>query len=152
MEIYRITTPNWADKLQASGFAGRWNSNGVPVIYAASSRSLACLENVVHRNRADPGNLFRVVVIFVPDSLKVEMINIEDLPDGWYRPNEVCYEICRKYGDSWATNNSSALLSVPSAIVRNERNFLLNPNHPDFSQVKLVDVEPFLFDPRIKTQ
>lgn len=50
MDIFSITHRKWADKLEASGYAARWNSNGLLLIYAAQSASLACLENLVHRN------------------------------------------------------------------------------------------------------
>lgn len=150
MEVFRITSRKWAGKLTASGFAARWNSNGVKVVYSAASRSLACLENVVHHNQKRLLQFFRVSVIYIPDDVSVEIINLSKLPAGWHVAREDGFERCRKYGDRWVENMNSAILCVPSAIVKNERNFLLNPSHPEFSQIRIVEKEPFFFDPRIK--
>lgn len=150
MEVYRITLKKWTSNLFASGSAARWNSKGIGVVYSAASRSLACLENVVHRNKRGIAGNFGVMVIYIPDDIKQVVIAVQDLPDGWHLPNEDAYEKCRLFGDKWAISNESAILIVPSAIVKNEKNILLNPNHPDFSKIKLIDNEPFFFDPRIK--
>ena len=150
MEVFRITTIKWANSLTPSGLAARWNSGGVSMIYAASSRSLACLENVVHRNKTSLTDYFRVMVIYIPDSLKTDILQVPDLPDGWYYSDETAYEKCRVFGNKWINSHDSAVLKVPSAIVKNEFNILINPLHKDFQKIKQIDNEPFFFDPRIK--
>lgn len=147
MIVYRITLEKYSHQLFASGKAGRWNSHGFFVIYTASTRSLACLENIVHRSGEGLNQLFKTMVIDVPDNIVVSELTIADLPDDWqdYK-NQI---ISREIGNKWVQYRESAILKVPSAIVSEEFNFLINPNHPDFNQIKLKKAENFLFDKRI---
>ena len=147
MEVYRIVFKKWAGALVASGNAARWNSSGNHVIYTAASRALACLENIVHRGGKGLNEQFKVMVIDIPASVKTERFEISDLPDNWFELEH--YETCRHLGDQWLANKSSAVLCVPSAIIFNEFNYLLNPAHRDFKKIKLKRTEDFKFDPRI---
>jgi RES domain-containing protein len=151
MQLFRITLEKWAGKLVSSGFASRWNSNGIEVLYFASSRALACLENVVRLHGDELSAKFKVTVIDVSENL-VEDLDINKLPDNWYFTDPSAYELCRPFGDKWVKSNSSLLLKVPSAIIKNEYNFLVNPKHSDFNKIKLRGIEPFYFDPRIKNK
>ncbi|MVM37142.1 RES domain-containing protein [Spirosoma sp. HMF3257] len=148
MLVYRITKTLYADRLVASGGAARWNSRGQFVIYTAATRALACLENVVHRSGEGLLADFRVMVISVPDLLPVETISSGNLPANWFDFQQ--YDACQRIGGEWLRNGRSALLKVPSAIIPNEWNFLINPAHPDFTRITLLQTEPFAFDPRIK--
>ena len=149
MEVFRITLPKWANSLTASGRPARWSPNGRFVVYTAASRALACLENVVHRSGEGLSEHFRVMVIEIPDGLKMEKIALGDLPENWAEFEN--YPLCQKIGGQWLAENGSAVLEVPSAIVPMEKNFLLNPAHPDFSKIRIIATEGFSFDPRIKT-
>ncbi|WP_295793314.1 RES family NAD+ phosphorylase [Mucilaginibacter sp.] len=111
MLVYRIILAKYADKLIASGRAARWNPNDVEMIYTASSRSLACLENVVHRSGKG---------------------------------------LTQRIGEKWISENNTAVLQVPSSIVSEEVNYLLNPKHKDFGEIKIFNRQPFVFDSRIK--
>lgn len=148
MKVYRITTVKWSTKLTASGFPARWNPKGRFVLYTAATRALACLENVVHRSGEGLNHLFRVMVIDVPDDIVIQKVNLEDLPQGWdsYESHSVTQEI----GDTWIENAETAVLQVPSAIIKQECNYLFNINHRDFQKVTLEGTEPFAFDLRIK--
>lgn len=148
MEVYRITLASYADKLHASGKAGRWNTEGKKIIYTAASRSLACLENVVHRSNRGLNTSFKVMVIYVPDALFVESINPKQLPDDWFAYPDMPQ--CRSLGDAWLQQNDAAALKVPSAIIPYEYNYLLNPLHQHFDQIKIIAAENFRFDKRIK--
>ncbi|GAA4456918.1 RES family NAD+ phosphorylase [Nibrella saemangeumensis] len=148
MLVYRITRAMYAGSLVASGGAARWNSRGKFVIYTAATRALACLENVVHRSGEGLQDLFRVMVIEVPEQLHQEEISLDILPATWAEFQN--YYQCQQIGDAWLQRMQTAVLRVPSAIVPNEYNYLLNPTHPDFARVRLIQTEPFLFDPRIK--
>lgn len=147
MRVFRITLAEYSDRLFASGRPARWNSKGVFVIYAASSRSLACLENVVHRSGEGLNHLFRVMIIDVPDDLAVYEILEENLPMNW-KAFENQSET-RKLGDDWFRSGDSAVMKVPSVIIPEESNYLLNPAHPDFANIKLIQTTNFLFDPRL---
>ncbi|HUM46238.1 MAG TPA: RES family NAD+ phosphorylase [Chitinophagales bacterium] len=150
MEVYRIALKKWSRKLSASGNAARWNSKGQEVIYTAASRALASLENIVHRGGEGLNENFRVMIIDIPSSVKIETIALSDLPDHWWEP--VHYRECRKIGDEWLVAAKYPVLKVPSAIILHEYNYLLNPQHPDFKKIKLKQTEDFKFDPRIKAE
>lgn len=149
MLVYRITKAVYADRLVASGGAARWNSRGQFVMYTAATRALACLENVVHRSGEGLQETFRVMVIDVPDEVFIEPILADTLPVDWFDFKQ--YDYCQRLGGEWLRSGQSAVLRVPSAIIPNECNYLLNPAHPDFSRIQLIRTEPFLFDPRIKS-
>lgn len=150
MIVYRITRAVYASQLVASGGAARWNSRGQFVIYTAATRALACLENVVHRSGEGLHDVFRVMVIDVPDELTVEAIAFSDLPADWSDFRQ--YDACQRMGGDWLRSGRSAVLQVPSAIIPNEFNYLLHPGHLAFPRIRLLRTEPFLFDPRIKTE
>jgi RES domain-containing protein len=149
MLVYRITKTTYANRLVASGGAARWNRTGQFVLYTAATRALACLENVVHRSGEGLTADFRVMSIDVPDSLSIEVVPIDTLPTDWYDFQR--YDTCQRIGGEWLQQRRSAVLKVPSAIIPNESNYLLNPAHPDFSRINLVRTERFVFDPRIKS-
>lgn len=150
MEVFRITHERWSGSLVASPYGARWNSPGTGIIYTASSRSLACLENIVHRKQTEFNERYKTTVFYIPDELKRELVSASDLPDPWFEASEQGYSICRSYGDTWAVYKSSVALMVPSAIIKNEYNILLNVDHVSFHSIKIVDVESFFFDLRLK--
>jgi RES domain-containing protein len=128
-------------------YAGRWHHAGTPVIYTAESRSLAVLEQLVHlsRNRLPPH--FVCFGVDVPDELEPAVVPLAELPAGWRRhpaPGEL-----RDLGTRWAASGASVCLAVPSAVVPAERNFLLNPRHPDFARLAIGAAEPFDLDERL---
>ena len=149
MFVYRIALTKWSKSLASSGKVARWNSEGNNMIYTAASRALACLESVVHRSRKGVIDEFKVMVIEIPSEIKIEKISFDDLPENWFMYEH--FETCGAIGDQWLKKNTSAVLRVPSAIILNEFNFLLNPEHPDFKKIKLIRIEDFRFDPRIIT-
>lgn len=149
MYVYRITLEKYAAVLVASGNPARWNTKEVPMIYTASSRALACLENVVHRSALGVQSLFQTMVIGIPEGLPVTTLQKETLPPDWQLFEN--YPVTQQAGDAWIKKGASAVLQVPSAIIAEECNYLLNPGHPDFSRIKLVSTEPFVFNPRIKS-
>src|SRR5215217_6516134 len=108
-------------------YGGRWNSPGVPVVYAASHLSLAVLELLVH---TDPDLLPADLVaheVELPDDLSVERVDLATLPDDWRDVPD--HPACRAIGDAWAAEARAAVLVVPSAVVPQEANWLLNPRH-----------------------
>jgi RES domain-containing protein len=148
MLVYRIILTKYSGKLMASGKAARWNPNDVEIIYTASLRSLACLENTVHRSQAGLSQLFSVMTVNCPDDLKIKSIQLNDLPDYWADYDQMHF--IQNIGEKWIRENQSPILQVPSSIIEEEVNYLLNPKHPDFSKIKLIKSQPFVFDKRIK--
>ncbi|MCC9168692.1 RES family NAD+ phosphorylase [Pontibacter harenae] len=148
MEVYRICLAKYAGELYASGIRGRWNSKGNFVIYTAGSRALACLENVVHRSGEGLSDNFKTVVITIPDDVTIESVSTDELPVNWQQVKS--YPICQARGNEWYRQLKSAVLCVPSSIIPEEYNYILNTRHPDFTKIKITGTEDFFFDARIK--
>lgn len=148
MLVYRIVLNQYADSLKASGRAARWNANEIEMIYTSSSRSLACLENVVHRGQLGLNQVFSVMTIQLDDNIPKEKIQLKDLPQDWKEFYQM--PLTQTIGGNWISKNKTAILEIPSSIVEEEVNYLINPKHPDFNFVKLIKTDPFVFDKRIK--
>ncbi|TSJ35914.1 RES domain-containing protein [Mucilaginibacter corticis] len=148
MIVSRIALRKYANDLQASGRAARWNPNDLYMLYTAASRSQACLENVVHRDRVGLTQLFNVMTIDIPDNLVTHQITLKHLPADWKQ--FINMPLTQQMGADWIRSNRSAVLKVPSSIIDGEVNYLLNPAHPDYKKIRLVSSEPFTFDQRIK--
>lgn len=149
MQAFRIALARYAMELAASGRAARWNPNDIEMIYTAGSRSLACLENVVHRNQIGLNQAFQVMTIEIPDDIRILTVDLKKLPAEW-----ITYEnipLSQELGKNWIEEMKSAVLKVPSSIIMAEYNYLINPLHPDFQSIKLLKSEPFVFDRRIKS-
>ena len=130
----------------ARRFGGRWNSPGIPICYCAAHVSLAALEIIAHLQATAPLASYSVLsVSFAPELL--ERVSPSALPVDWDAfPAPAAL---RELGDDWATTRRSAVLEVPSVIVPQESIYLLNPEHPDFSHIRLGAPEPFTLDPRL---
>jgi len=125
---------------------GRWNHKGTPMIYCGQTASLAALE-VLANSAGLPSNMV-IVQAHIPDTMKVKKLEKAALPADWNRA--VPSDSTKDIGTNWADSMETVVLSVPSAIVDRERNFLINPRHRDFRRIKFDPPEPFDFDPRLR--
>ena len=148
MIVCRITSTAHAKALTASGRPARWNPEGKKMIYTAASISLACLENVVHRSGEGLSSSFNILFIEIPDEVAVKEILLSSLPANWKDFEN--YRHTQDLGNRWLNSLESALLKVPSAIVQQENNYLINPVHPYFKKIRIIKSELFKFDTRIK--
>ena len=153
--FWRIATDTKAyeaQDLSGSGAkitGGRWNDIGVALLYAAGSRALACLETVVHLNYGGlPLNRYLVEII-VPDDLlsAAEIATTESLAVGW--DAEPAGRVSTSLGSEWARSLRTALMLVPSVIVPEENNLLINPAHPDAGRISGRKVRRWTYDPRL---
>lgn len=151
MRAYRLVKAAYADQpLSAEGaqqFGGRWNSPGIGVVSAADTVSLAALELLVHSRRPEHLRNFVLCSIEFSNASIMELA-MPSLPANWrnFPPGRDTQRI----GDDWATSRRSLALAVPSAIIPQQRNFLLNPMHKGFTAMaQSATVEPFTFDPRL---
>ena len=129
----------------AAKTGGRWNSRGVAVIYASSTKSLAALESLVHLN---PPVLFKYAAIRIEfDDALLEIMPAWNLPADWRA--EPPPPSSKAVGDGWVWAARSAVLALPSVLISGEPNYLLNPAHPDFNKISIGEPEPFAFDPRL---
>ncbi len=121
------------------------------MLYASESRALACLEVLVHLNSGDDLPLNRyLVAIEIPDSAWKQRVRFEpDIHIGW--DAEPAGLVSLDWGTNWSNSRNSLLAEVPSVIVPDESNFLMNPLHPDMSQVSVRKDRRWLFDRRLKS-
>jgi len=126
---------------------GRWHTRGRRVVYCAQSPAAALLEILVHFeiDIQDLPVRYRLLKIQVPDDVQFERVSVDHLPKDWPARTEVT----RAVGDSWFTKGSAALLSVPSAIVPETFNVLLNPAHQDARGIVIVQTGEHAIDPRL---
>lgn len=127
-------------------YGGRWNSPGNRMVYTAESVSLAVLEVVVHLQTGQLLPAYALIDATFAAHL-VEVVPPEELPSNW-RGQPAPVET-REIGDRWLMEQSSPVLRVPSVIVPVESNFLINPEHPQFSSLSIGSVVPFTFDARL---
>ncbi len=150
--VYRVLRQPYAgapfDGEGAYRYGGRWSSPGSRVAYASEHESLAMLEYFVHLDADDPPPDLVLAVADVPDDLKRETIATSKLPSHW-RDTPAPAELVH-YGDDFVKRvECGMLLVVPSALAPSERNWLLNPLHPDFRKIIHRDTQPLNYDPRL---
>jgi RES domain-containing protein len=150
MLLYRISRAVYARDLSGEGsrrFGGRWNKKGVPVIYTSSHQSLAALEVLVHVPVTSIPEDLQLITLKVPVTEETEQILTSDLPEDWqaYPAPDRLAEI----GTNWAKRGEGLLLRVPSAIIPDESNFLINPLHEEARKIEIHAVRDYQFDKRI---
>jgi RES domain-containing protein len=151
MELYRISQEFYAKDLSGNGarlFGGRWNSEGTFALYAAANRSLALLETLAHT----PAKILQTKVyiltsLSVPDTIDMQVVNVKKLPPGWNAMEIQRYT--QKVGDHFLLEKKKLLLRVPSVLMPEEDNYVLNPLHPAMKQVKIVSQRPLQFNTRL---
>jgi len=126
-------------------FGGRWNSAGRRLLYTSSHLSLAALEALVHFDADEVPEDLQAFAIEIPDALATEQVTTAILPIGWGRQEFAT----RALGDEWLTAARTPVLVVPSAIIPEETNVLVNPAHPATHGVVVVARRRFVYDPRL---
>lgn len=156
MRVYRIerekhleTTLSGIGASMSKGY--RWNSFNTRLVYTAESRALATLEVSVHLDLSEdlPSDRF-YVEIDISDDITILEVNVEDLPEDWNaKPPTTTTQMI---GDDFVNQNEAAVLKVPSSIVPEEFNYLINPNHVDAKKIKVIKKTRMSFDPRFKAR
>jgi RES domain-containing protein len=153
--LWRIATdtPDYtADDLSGEGArraGGRWNRSGTPMLYTAASIALACLETIVHLGGDDlPLNRY-LVRIDVPDKLWAAARRFDAAARvGW---DAVPYgKVSLDAGEAWANSRGSALFVIPSVIVPEETDVLINPLHRDAAHIRARKMRRWTYDARLK--
>lgn len=152
VSVWRIAVeaPTYsADDMTGSGAklsGGRWNTPGTPLVYCAQNIALATLETLSYiRAGSLPFNRF-LVRVDIPEAIWDQREILNPLPGGWDAVPSG--RISRVAGDAWAVGNRSALLAVPSVIVPDEMNILINPGHPDTPGISAHILKRWTYDPR----
>ena len=153
MIVYRIGPKQYNnDSNCLSGLGGmvaegRWHHAGAPIVYTASTRSLGMLERLVNDSQEILKENLSVVLIQIPDTLKVLRLVEGELPKGW---NAYPYAAdTQSLGSDFLINGDSAVLQVPSSLCPQEYNFIINPQHPDARKIKCIDCSDFVYPNRL---
>jgi RES domain-containing protein len=148
MIVYRIASCTYINDLSGKGaalYGGRWNSKDVHVLYTAQSRSLALLEAVVHLGKLPPAG-FCMATIEIPDNI-APRLSTGALPLNWF--GSPAPDALRAIGDRFIRDAKFLALPVPSVIMNEECNILINPAHPDFHRVRVVEWKSVRLDDRL---
>lgn len=149
MIVYRIAKRKGALDISGTGAAinpGRWNRQGTPVLYTSESREMALLENIVNLPPMIAPQ-WDIMTLELPDGPLFEL-KVDELPSNWYRfPAPT---ILSEIGQKWVDKGETLALRVPSSIIHTANNILLNCEHVDYDQVKILDHRAFYFDSRLK--
>ena len=148
MAVYRICKAKYPanDGEGARRAGGRWNHKGTAVLYCGATASLCALELLAHSAML-PTDMI-VVQARVPKTLSMQTVEESDLPPNWSSP--IPSKKTQGLGTDRVRSRATAVLSVPSVIIPSERNYLLNPAHPDFARIRFFPPRPFTFDRRLK--
>lgn len=152
MLVYRICKQAYATDLSGTGaglYGGRWNPKGINLVYTAGSTSLACLEYLVHNFHVMMKQEICLSEILVSGNSAIEAVSLNDLPADWQTKSYTPLST-QTIGFNFFHRAKAYALKVPSAIVTNEFNYLLNPFHPDHKQTSIhQQITPFTIDERL---
>lgn len=150
MKVYRIAKSQYINDLTGIGaktVGGRWNFKGIAVLYSSSSISLSMLECLAHFPMAFAPKDMAIATINIPEDCKIKEIKLSDLPSNWRAipsPKRL-----KEIGYHWVKEQKALVLKVPSIIVPQEYNYIINPFHKDSKAITLKSVNDFSFDERV---
>lgn len=151
MLVYRIARTQYARDLTGLGarlHGGRWNSEGIPMIYCSSGISLCTLEIACNSGGLIGLTDMSLICLELLKPASIYTPSLNALPKEWDAyPAPLS---CARFGDQWVVAQQTVAMCVPSAVIHEEMNYLLNPEHPAFAKsVRVKWVKPFNFDPRL---
>lgn len=150
MIVYRLSRGPYRNDLSGRGAeiaGGRWNSKGTAILYTSESIALCTVEVAVHMPLGIVPKDYYLVRIEIPDAASIKELPEAELPADWKSFPHA--NSTQELGDAFVHEAEHLVLKVPSATVQGTYNYLLNPRHPDFHQVKVLDSLLFEFDKRL---
>lgn len=154
-EVYRISRRKYQDSV-LSGIGGlrvasRWNLKGDSIVYSSASRSLALLEMLVHMDIADMRLMGMMMYsIQIPERVGIYRPRVSSLPEHW---DSLPYEQgSQSYWRTFKEGQRAAVLCIPSVILPQEYNYLINPDHPDSRYIKVKDMQEMVLDARLEKE
>jgi RES domain-containing protein len=150
VRVWRIASAAHAasDGEGARRYGSRWTPRGLPAVFTSATLSLAALERFVHTDPdLEPVDLVAIPVD-IEANMSIEVVAIADLSSDWR--TYPAPPALAKIGERWLQESKTPVLSVPSAVIPQERNFALNPKHVEFDRLVIHPAEPFSFDPRMR--
>jgi len=150
MKVFRLARKKYPIELSGKGASisgARWNSKGTEVIYCAQNRALAMAEVLVHLSLATLPSDFVMLTIEIPVEVSLEVLDPKIVNIDWnVFPSTFETPLL---GDDFIKRNEACVLKVPSAVVKGDFNYLINPYHVDFYKIKITEQNDFPFDKRI---
>lgn len=152
MIVFRITNAKYAGDISGRGAekaGGRWNQRGYPVLYTCQSRALAAMELAVHITLGMIRHDYTLLSIEVPE-ISIFQFPEDRLPDDWKQypfPGST-----QMIGTAWLDAGEQLVMQVPSVVIEGDYNYLINPYHQAFKDVRIVDTKPFEFDTRLQQE
>lgn len=150
MIVYRIGKTRFAKDLTGEGariHGGRWNRQGIACIYTSASRALAVLEFTVNVNIDDIPRNLSIITLEIPDT-GMKQLQEADLPGNWKQAPAPAST--KDFGSRILQSAASPVIQIPSSVIPEEFNYLLNPAHADSKAFMLLDIKDFVYDVRIK--
>ncbi|KJD34809.1 hypothetical protein PK35_02105 [Tamlana nanhaiensis] len=150
MRVFRIAKKKHLKDLSGEGarlFGGRWNKPGTNILYTSESLALSVLELLVHIDYKFVNEDFGFIELDVPDSLTISTLKPSILKENWRENPPLSFT--QDYGSNWINNQKNMVLKVPSAVLPNGFNYLLNPKHESFKLIKIVKTGNLELDARL---
>lgn len=150
MQVYRVGRTKYANDLTGEGarlFGGRWNNKLTGCIYTSESRALAVLEYTVNVNIDEIPRALSITTYDIPTD-ELQALAVADLPGDWRQapaPSST-----KNFGTAFLKEAITPVIKIPSCVIIQEYNYLLNPVHAHGKYFKIIDVEDFIYDVRIK--
>lgn len=148
MRVFRVQKAKYADDISGYGstlVSGRWHIAGAfPILYTSSNISLAILEYLAHLSPGIKPPALVQLSLEIPDHV-FQHVSPSQLPENWNKKGY--FPTVQEWGTQWLAERKSLALAVPS-IVSPDHNVLINPLHPDFISVKLIETKPLALDMR----
>lgn len=148
MTVFRICNPQFSEDISGTGaklYGGRWNSKGVAALYASEHISLSVLEMLVHNRFTDFTIDLNLLHLAFTDTLSIKEVKSNKLKTDWIND----FDYTRFMGDQFIQAGTHAILKVPSAVIKEEHNFIMNPLHADFKKIKITQTVSFSTDKRL---
>ncbi|HEX6463827.1 MAG TPA: RES domain-containing protein, partial [Vicinamibacterales bacterium] len=149
VRVWRIASAAHAafDGEGARRYGSRWTPRGLHAVFTSATLSLAALERFVNTDSDLESDNLVAIAVDIDANVAIETVDSATLPSDWrtYPAPPALAGI----GERWFRASTSAVLSVPSAVIPSERNFILNPGHAHFGRLTIHPPEPFRFDPRM---
>ena len=150
MTVFRICNTHYSEDISGTGaklYGGRWNSKGVAMLYASEHISLSVLEMLVNNRFTDFATDLNLLHLAFADSLSIKEVKNNKLKTDWIND----FDYTRFMGDQFIKAGTHAILKVPSAVIKEEHNFIINPSHSDFKKIKITQTVSFSTDKRLFT-
>jgi len=150
MIVFRLSKLKFANDLSGKGAeksGGRWNSKGTALVYTSASRALCTTEIAVHTPLGNLPPDYKLISIEIPDEIQIQELAAEDLPGDWKSIPHA--HATQEIGDRFISEGIFPVLKVPSVVVQDEFNYLINPAHAKSHQIRIKAIEAFNFDERM---